>query len=231
MAKATSRKTQKAVAGNTRIFLVDDHPVIRRGLAQMLSQKGQFTIAGEADGVCDALAGLQKNEVDLVIVDITLADGSGLELIKDLHTMRPETKILVASMHHDAMYAQRAIRAGAQGYLCKEQPPDQIIDAVQSVLMGHIYICPDLASTVLQRALQPDDKQTDDPIQALSDRELEVFELLGDGLASREIAERLSLSIKTIDTYRDHIKTKLNFDSSNEVTHHAIRWKLEREKG
>lgn len=229
MAKANARAVSKTDAAKVRIYLVDDHPVIRHGIAQLLSEHGNYTIAGESDGVMQAITDIKDNPVDMVIVDLTLADGSGLELIKSIHAMRPNTKILVASMHHDAMYAQRAIRAGANGYLSKEQPPDQILQAVAFVLSGQIYICPELASTVLQHALKPDEKVIDNPLSSLSDRELEVFELLGDGMTAREIAERLSLSIKTIDTYRDHIKTKLNLDSASEVVHHAIRWKLQQE--
>lgn len=230
MAKANARPVTRTETAKVRIYLVDDHPVIRRGMAQLLSEHGNYHIAGESEGVMQAIADIMDMPVDLVIVDLSLADGSGLELIKSIHAMQPKIRILVASMHHDAMYAQRAIRAGANGYLSKEQPPDQILQAVELVLAGQIYICPELASAVLQNALKPDDQTIGNPIATLSDRELEVFELLGDGMPARDIADHLSLSIKTIDTYRDHIKTKLNLDSANEVTHHAIRWKLQQEQ-
>ncbi|MCC6681389.1 MAG: response regulator transcription factor [Phycisphaeraceae bacterium] len=212
-----------------RVFLVDDHPIIRQGLTQLLEKDEQYQVVGDAAGASEAIAGIKQNTPDIVIVDLMLSDGGGIELIKDIHASWPEIKILVSSMHNDATYAERAMRAGATGYICKEQPPEQMIDAVNSTLKGRIYLSPDLSNTVLKHALQGTEGLQASPIESLSDREMEVFELLGDGLRTRDISERLSLSVKTIETYRDNIKSKLSLNNSAELMHRAIRWKIQRD--
>lgn len=225
MNKARARSV--ATQNTKRLFLVDDHPMIRHSLNQMLSQQDGLVVVGEAGGAIEAMSGIAQTNPQLVITDLTLAEGDGLDLIKNIRSQWPEIKILVASMHGDPTYAERAMRAGALGYITKDQPPNEIAEAVRTVLRKRIYVSPDLSNALMSRALQNDDGLAKSPIDALSDRELQVFELLGDGKSTREIAEKLSLSIKTIETYRDNIKQKLSLKNSNELTHRAVCWKLD----
>ncbi len=152
-----------------------------------------------------------------------------MELIKDIRARWPKMKILVCSMHADPTYAERAMRAGANGYLTKHQPNDDLVDAVSQVMHGGIYICPDLSDSLMQRALASGDGLRTSAVDSLSDRELQVFEMIGKGLSTRKIAECLSLSVKTIETYRENIKQKLSLDSGNDLIHRAVRWTMQQE--
>lgn len=210
-----------------RVFMADDHQVMRECVSKVLDLEENLEIIGEAAGARDAIAALAQEQPDLLITDLSLGDGSGLELIKDVQSRWPAIKVLVMSMHTEPSYAERALRSGALGYVSKEQPTEVMIEAIRSVLRDKIYISPDLSDTVMHRALTTEEGTGDSPVDHLSDRELQVFEMIGDGLTTRSVAERLTLSIKTIETYRDNIKKKLGLENSNMLVHQAVRYKLD----
>jgi DNA-binding NarL/FixJ family response regulator len=219
----------RAPRRRTRVYVVDDHPLTRRGLVQLIARESDLEIVGEAGAAVEALAGIAEHRPQLVIVDLTLGDLSGLEIIKEVRSRWPRIKVLVASMHTQTSYVERAMRAGASGYLTKDAPPSELLEAVRCVLDGKIYLNPQMSTEMLRRVINAGKDQVKDPIESLSDRELEVFDLLGQGLRTRDVAERLCLSVKTIETYRDNIKSKLGLDSSVELIHRATRWKMERD--
>jgi DNA-binding NarL/FixJ family response regulator len=212
-----------------RVLLVDDHPVMRMGLRQILETQPDLEVCGEAAGVADGLEKITELEPDVAIVDISLPDGSGLELIKQVKDRNSRVQLLVSSMHDERLYAQRALRAGAMGYVSKEEKSEVLIQAVNYVAKGRVYLSPAMTQRMLQTMGWGGDKPKPTGVQALSDRELEVFELIGRGLTTREIAERLQRSIKTVDSYRENIKAKLGLESGTELTRHAVVWILEGE--
>jgi DNA-binding NarL/FixJ family response regulator len=214
-----------------RIFIVDDHAVVRYGLSRFLSEGAEVQIVGEAAGAPGAISGIEREKPDLVICDLSLSDGDGMELIKDIRARWPQIRILVSSMYADPTYVERAMRAGANGYLTKDQQNEDLVEAIGQVLRGGIYICPDLSDTIMRRALQGEDGLRTSAIDKLSDRELQVFEMIGKGMPTRKIADSLSLSVKTIETYREKIKQKLLLDSGNDLIHRAVRWVMQREIG
>ena len=209
-----------------QILIVDDHPLVRQGLIGLLSAERDFAICGEASGVAEARQLAAKTEPDVAIIDLTLKDGNGIELIKELHARSSKTKLLALTMHDESLFAERALRAGAVGYVSKDQASRTIIKAVRTVLAGSHYLSPSLTERMVQRAVRGDE-HAGSPMERLTDREIEIFELIGQGLASRQIARRLNLSPKTVDTHREHLKEKLSLKSSNELTMHAVKWVLE----
>jgi DNA-binding NarL/FixJ family response regulator len=223
-----AQKKSVSPSSTTRIFIVDDHPMIREGISQMVQAHNGMVIVGEASGAPKAISGIRDTHPDLLICDLSLAEGDGLELIKDVSARWPQVRILVASMHTDPTYAERAIRAGAAGYITKDQPQEEMLEAISKVLRGRLYVRQDLSDLLVRRAVKSEDGTTSPATDDLSDRELQVFDLLGDGLSTREIAARLSLSVKTIETYRDNIRQKLSLKNSNQLLHRAISWKMER---
>jgi DNA-binding NarL/FixJ family response regulator len=207
-----------------RILIVDDHPVVRKGLAGELSQNPEYWICGEAGDQREGMAKIRELKPDLVTVDLTLGDCLGLELIKDIHAQFPKLLMLVVSMHDELLNARRVISAGAHGYLTKSAPPPQLLTAVARIFAGEIYVSHHLTS---QMALQLAGRKRDCPpaeIQNLSDRELEIFELTGDGLSTRQIATRLRLGTATIATYAHRIKWKLCLSGHSQMLQSAIRW-------
>jgi DNA-binding NarL/FixJ family response regulator len=209
-----------------RIFLVDDHPIVRRGLSELISHEPDLTVCGEADDAPGALRQAADTNPDLMVIDISLKSGSGIELIKQIKAGNPAIRMLVVSMHDETLYAERAIRAGASGYINKDEAAESLINALRQVLAGKVYLSRRMTDTLVQQAMgrkQP----AGPPMEALSDRELEVFELIGQGLTTRRVAEKLHLSVKTIDTYRSNIKDKLNLTNSTELTRFAVQWVLE----
>ena len=218
MAEDTSRK----------IFIVDDHPLIRRGLRQLFETEALLDVCGEAQNIADSLSGIKCCSPHLVIVDISLPDGSGLELIKRLHAITPGLPILVSSMHDERLLAERALRAGAMGYVSKQEAPEHLIEAVNKILDGKIYLSEAMTERLLLKNYTGNSADiSQSPIDALSNRELEVFEQIGEGCSTVQIAEHLNLSVKTIETHRAHIKEKLNLASSTELTRYAVQWSLE----
>jgi DNA-binding NarL/FixJ family response regulator len=211
--------------GKSRIFLVDDHAMFREGLRQLIDREPDFVVSGDAANFEEALAGIARETPDLVITDISLSGSSGIELIKSLKVHYPELPVLAVSMHEESLYAERALRAGAMGYVMKQEPAKAVKAAIRKVLGGDIHLSEKMAAAMLGKLVHEkgDEKQVS-PIENLSNRELEVFRMLGEGKASREIAQRLDLSVATINSFRNRIKEKLNFKNSTELILHAVHW-------
>ncbi len=208
----------------TNILLVDDHPLMRKGLAMTINEDPDLNVTCQADSAEDALDLLHANELDLVIIDISLPGMSGLELVKHLHALHPNLPTLIVSRHDEALYAERALRAGARGYVMKLEAGNVIVDAVRRVLRGGIYVSEEINDRLLMGMATGHSPLNESPMDLLSDRELEVFELTGSGLSTREISERLHLSVKTVESYRARIKTKLNLNTAAELMQHAVQW-------
>jgi len=209
-----------------KILIVDDHPVVRYGLLQMLSNEPDLEVCGEAASAQEALALVDQRKPDVAIVDISLKGTNGIELVKQIHAMRPEARILVSSMHDEKLFAERALRAGANGYINKQVAITEMVGAIRRVLSGKVYLSAPMTERMVERAARVDSDASRSVIQRLSDRELEVFSLLGDGLSTREVAQRLNLSVKTIETHRAQIKRKLGLRNSTELIQRAVEWTL-----
>jgi DNA-binding NarL/FixJ family response regulator len=211
-----------------RLFLVDDHPLMRRGYRSLLESEADLIVCGEAGTVDEALTGFRDAKPDLVIVDITLGDKSGIDLIQRLRGLQPDLPILVVSMHDEVLYAERALRAGARGYLTKGETDGDLVATVRTLLAGGHHLTPRMQARAVEqmagRAAEPGRPAE----SALTDRELEVYELLGRGFSTREVANTLRLSPKTVETYRGRIKEKLGLSDSTELIHRAVRYAQER---
>ncbi|MGD0259949.1 MAG: response regulator transcription factor [Verrucomicrobiota bacterium] len=207
-----------------RILLVDDHPLVRERLAEILNREADLTVCGEAEDRHEAIAAIRTKRPDLVIVDLTLKNSDGLELIKDIRARWPKVRMLVVSMHDESLYAERVIRAGALGYITKQEATRKILLAVRRVLAGNIYLKEGIATHIVSRLTARPGAVAATPAERLSDRELQVFDLTGSGLDSSEIAERLHLSVKTVETYRARIREKLKLEDSSELLQWAISW-------
>ena len=208
----------------TRILLVDDHPLLRQGIAMTIEAEADLTVAGQAGDAEEAVAMFDDVDPDLVITDISLPGMNGLELLKNLLTLHPDLKVLVVSRHDEELYAERAVRAGARGYVSKVAAGDQIVTAIRRVLRGGIHLSEDLKDKMLFGAASGAKDATQTPLEVLSDRELEVFEMTGRGIPTREISERLHLSVKTVESYRSRIKAKLGLANGTELIKHAVAW-------
>lgn len=209
----------------SRIFLVDDHEMFREGLRQLIDREADFIVSGDAADAEDALKKIGEVLPDLVITDISLSGTSGLDLVKALKNRHPELPLLVVSMHEETLYAERALRAGALGYVMKQEPAKTVKAAIRKVLGGDVHLSEKMTSTMLGKLVREHTaEQPASPVENLSNRELEVFRMLGQGKASREIAEELALSVATINSFRNRIKEKLNLKNSTELILHAIHW-------
>jgi DNA-binding NarL/FixJ family response regulator len=207
-----------------RILLVEDHPVTREGFAQLINYQTDLEVCGQTGSASKALASAETLKPDLIIVDISLTDSNGLELIKDLKSRFPKLPTLVLSTHDESLYAERAVRAGASGYVMKQAPTAAVMSAIREVLKGRLYLSEAIRSRLVQQQVQGSPANPTYGINSLSDRELEVFQLLGEGQATREIANRLHLSVSTVETYRAHIKQKLGLANAMELVHRAVEW-------
>lgn len=207
-----------------QIYLVEDHPVVRRGLASLIEPEPGLTISGETGSAKEARNDLFEAEPDLVVLDLSLEEGSGLSLLEHLHNTRPDLPVLVVSMHDEVLYACRALDAGARGYLMKSNADTQVVDAIRRLLNGNVYLSSEMTSTILSQHVGGGPPEDVSPLDRLSDRELEVLTLLGKGYERREIAEELALSPKTIDTYKNHLKQKLSLDSNAGLRRYAAVW-------
>ncbi len=216
----------KQKSSSHRILVVDDHPIVRRGLRQLVSGEPNLEVVGEAEDVNQALDQFDATRPDLVIVDLSLKEGHGLDLIAEIKSRDRRTKILVSSMHDESLFAERVLRAGALGYISKQESPDELLRAICHVLSGEIYLSSRMANRLLGR-LVGGESLDQDPIERLSDRELEVFEMIGQGLRTKQIAQSLDLSPKTIEAHREKIKTKLNLTNGTELSREATQWVLE----
>jgi DNA-binding NarL/FixJ family response regulator len=215
----------------SRVFIVDDHTMFREGLRQLIERESSMSVCGDAPDAAEALKGIRTSKPDVVIVDISLAGASGIDLIKDIKAEFEELPVLVVSMHDESLYAERALRAGAMGYVMKHEPAKTVKAAIQKVLGGDMYLSEKMSSAVINRLLRGQPDQAKSPIEMLSDRELEVFRLLGQGKGVRQIGEELSVTIPTVNSFRNRIKEKLQLKSSTEVMLHAIQWVRDQSAG
>ena len=211
-----------------RVLIVDDHPAVREALALRIGRQPDLEVCGEAADMSDALRLATDTQPDVAVVDISLKTGNGIDLIKRIKDRNERIRMLVWSMHSESLYAERALRAGALGFINKDQATDRIIEAIRRVLEGKVWLSETLAERMLQRAVGGQRQEvTRSPLDLLADRELEVFRLIGEGVKTADIAERLHLSVKTIETYRDRIRQKLNLSNGTKLAHYAVQWVLE----
>jgi DNA-binding NarL/FixJ family response regulator len=215
---------QPCKSNPTRIMLVDDHPVVREGLAESIDREPDMMVCAQAEERSEAIHLIESTRPDLAVIDLMLRGSSGLELIKDVHSRWPRLLLLVVSMHDETLYAERVLRAGAHGFITKQEATRDILLAIRRVLAGGIYLNERTASVVLSRLASKTDAMSDSVADLLADRELQVFELTGRGLSTREIAGQLRIDMKTVDTYRARIREKLGLKSSSELLQLAIRW-------
>ena len=224
----TRPKSQRAAApaapSRKRILLVDDHPFMRAGLAQLIERQPDMMVGGEAGDPASAIAELAKTPIDLVITDITMPGRGGLEFIKDLQASHPSLPIVVVSMHDEVIYAERALRAGARGYVMKEAGGEALLAALRQVCAGQVYVSPKMAARILENLTARKPRGSSSPIEKLTDREFEVFQLIGQGKSTRDIAQLLNLSTKTVDVHRSHLKEKLELTDVTALVRHAVRW-------
>lgn len=213
----------QTAAAKRQIFLVDDHPLVREWLTNLINEQSDLTVCGEAESGPQAMQAMLALKPDVAIVDISLKDSSGIELVKDLKQTAPGIAVLVLSMHEEAHYAERALRAGARGYVMKRETTRKVISAIRKVLAGEMYISEEIAAALASQYVTGKGPN-DSSIAQLSDRELEVFELLGQGRGTRQIAEVLRVSVKTVQAYCARIKEKLNLTSATELLREAVRW-------
>jgi DNA-binding NarL/FixJ family response regulator len=219
-------KNAEPLRSAKKILIVDDHPVVREGLAMHIAQQLDLEVCGEAEDVPSALALLKSTQPDLAIIDISLKQGNGIELISTLKERHPSTRVLVWSMYKENLYAERALRAGAQGYLHKGRATSQLLDAIRAVLAGKVYVSEELANDLLHRVVGGKTVQRS-PMDLLSNRELEAFELIGQGQTTEKIATLMNVSPKTVETYRARIKEKLGLSNGTELVQRAAQWVLE----
>jgi len=208
-----------------KIMVVEDHPIVRRGMVQLINCEEDLIIVGEADSISTAHEIIQETKPDLVLVDLSLKNSNGLELIKDLTYNCPKLLTIVVSLHNENVYAERVIRAGAKGYIMKSEATENILTAIRLVLKGGIYLSTEMQRKMLNKIVSRQDNSVPE-IDHLSDREIEVFEMIGLGRSTKDIAKDLNLSIKTIETYKSHIKVKLNIKGSTELIQNATEWTI-----
>ncbi|PYJ55458.1 MAG: DNA-binding response regulator [Verrucomicrobia bacterium] len=220
----------RARYGKQKVLLVDDHPVVREGLAERINRERDLVVCGEAQNAREALRAVASLQPDIVILDLSLPKGHGLELVKDLRTLHPDLRVVVFSMHDESVFAERALRAGAHGYVMKQEPPERLLVAIRTVLRGDYFISESASSTCLQAFFSRSTKAVTHSVARLSDRELEIFQLIGQGVSTRKIADRLGRSVKTIETHRTRIKEKLAVKSAAELVHRATCW-VESDRG
>ncbi|KPK45107.1 MAG: LuxR family transcriptional regulator [Phycisphaerae bacterium SG8_4] len=221
---ARKKQSDQTLENKIRILIVDDHPIVRQGLAELVNHEEDFTVCGQAEDYHEALRAIGQLNPNIAVVDISLKESSGLELIKDIHSQHPDLPVLALSMHDETLYAERALRAGAMGYIMKQEATENVIAAIRRVLDGEIYVSERMASRMVRKLVTGQTVTNASPVDSLSDRELEVFRLIGKGHGTRQISKRLCLSVKTIETYRAHIKDKLNLADAAELLQYAIQW-------
>jgi DNA-binding NarL/FixJ family response regulator len=213
-------------AKKSRVFVVDDHPIVRQGLALLINREADLAVCGEAEDAHAAMQLVMSTQPDIMIVDISLNGPDGLDLLKDIRTRYPDLPVLILSMHDESIYAERALRAGAQGYIMKQEATDKVLVALRRILNREIYVSERIANRMLQRYIGSPGAAKPSSIADLTDRELEVFRLIGEGHSTRQIAEELHISVKTVESYQAHIKEKLSLRSARELVQHAIQWSI-----
>lgn len=207
-----------------RVLLVDDHPMMRAGLAHLIERQPDLTVGGEAANPSEALKALPAAAPDIVLADLTMPGRSGLEFVKDLLAVAPSLPILVVSMHDESVFAERALRAGARGYIMKEAGGEAVVAAIRQILRGEVYVSPAMSARILENLSGRKPRGSASPIEKLSDREFEIFQLIGQGKSTRDIAEQLHLSPKTVDVHRSHLKEKLELKDATSLIRYAVRW-------
>ena len=220
--KAT--RSQRPVTARKRILILDDHPITRYGLTQLLSHEPDLLVCGEAESVAQALEAIPSACPDLVLADITMPGRSGLEFIKDMQAQHPRVAVLVMSMHDETIYTERVLRAGGRGYIMKNEGGEKLLEAIRQVLQGQVYVSKHMSAALLEVFTPHRSSAGEATPSALSHREFEVFQLIGQGLSTRQIGQRLNLSVKTVGTHRLHIKQKLDLGTGPELVRHAVRW-------
>lgn len=218
------KTARKARAEARRVLIVDDHPMMRQGLAQLINSEPDLVVCGEADTASQAYEAIGRGEADLALVDISLPDKNGIELIKDIHASHPEFPVLVVSMHDESLYAERALRAGSRGYIMKQEGGKKLMEAIRQILAGRVYVSEKMSARIVELFSGRRAAESGSPVGKLSDREFQVFQLVGQGRVTREIAEQLHLSIKTVEVHRANIKTKLKLKSATDLVRYAVRW-------
>jgi DNA-binding NarL/FixJ family response regulator len=216
-------------ASKKKVFVVDDHPIVRQGLALLISQEADLAVCGEAEEMHSALSAIPGVRPDILIVDISLNGPDGLELLKNIRLTSPRLPVLILSMHEESIYAERALRAGANGYIMKQEATEKVLVALRRILSGEIYVSDRIANSMLRHYVRGVNPSPQSSVSDLTDRELEVFRLIGEGQGTRQIAEALHLSVKTVESYQQHIKEKLSLRSARELVRHAVQWNV-REK-
>lgn len=224
-----SESSASSLPSRARVLIVDDHELLRVGLRLLINDRADLTVCGEAEGEAEGRRLFEELAPDLVVVDLKLREGNGLDLVRFMKKARPTTQLLVCSMQEERVYGERVLRAGASGFVSKQTSAAEIVQALRDVLDGKLIFSEEVTRRVLQRARSAPADIHVSPIDTLSDRELEVFRLIGQGLPTRQIAEVLHLSSSTIDTYRERLKTKLGFENGAELVHHATEWVLANE--
>lgn len=207
-----------------KILLIDDHPVMRFGLSQLIAAEDDMEVVAEAGTAAEAIGHIEGLEVDLAVVDISLPDKNGLELVKDIRAMEEETLTIVVSMHDEVVYAERALRAGAKGYIMKEEAAERLISAIRTVLDGGVFVSEAMSMRIVEAFSGKSSAKAGTPVEKLTDRELQVFELIGKGLGSKQIGDQLHISPRTVDAHRSHIKEKLGLRDANDLILHAVQW-------
>ena len=218
-----------SVKSKRTVFVIDDHPIVRDGLTQLINREPDLTVCGTSEDIYEALKAMQTLKPDIALADISLKGADGIELIKNLKIRMPALPVLVLSIHDESIYAPRALRAGARGFIMKQEATENVLLALRRVLSGEIYLSKRMANKMLQQFVGAPGTAQKFSIDRLSDRELEVFRLIGQGHGTRRIAEELRLSVKTVESYREHIKEKMTLSDASELVQHAIQW-LQREK-
>jgi DNA-binding NarL/FixJ family response regulator len=206
------------------VLVIDDHPIMREGLAQLINHEPDLCVSAQAENAAQAMAAIARQRPDLVLADISLPGKSGLELIKDLQALHPELPVLVLSMHDESLYAERVLRAGGRGYIMKQEGGEKLMAAIRQVLAGKISVSEKLSARILEAFSGRRAQANVSPLERLTDREFEVFALIGQGKSSRQIAQQLHLSVKTVEVHRVHIKQKLSIQTATELMHFAVRW-------
>jgi DNA-binding NarL/FixJ family response regulator len=207
-----------------QLLIVDDHPMMRSGLTQLIDNTPDLKVGTEADNASQALHAVANRDFDLILLDISLPDKNGVELIKDIQALKPGLPVLVVSMHDELLYAERVLRAGGRGYIMKQEGGKKFLEAIRQVLAGQIYVSEKISARILEGFSGRRAATTADPVQRLSDREFEVFQLIGRGKGTRDIAEILHLSVKTVEVHRANLKKKLELKTAHDLVHYAIRW-------
>lgn len=219
----------RAAIRKSRVFIVDDHPIVREGLSLLINRETDLAVCGQAEEAAAALGAIANLRPDIVIVDISLNGPDGLDLVKAVRTDGAAPKVLVLSMHDELIYAERALRAGASGYMMKQEATERVLVALRRILQGTVYLSDRASNRIVQQYVHGSPRAGRAVIAGLSDRELEVFRLIGEGHTTRQIAGALHISVKTVETYQAHIKDKLSLKSARELVQHAIEWTLSRE--